>query len=276
MLQEIANYLNENSEFVTLVASLFSWLIGVLTEKNLTGIKRCHLIKSLQARKEKNWNIDLNIYKSVALEHYEAKFDVAEGCDMRAAMNIERFLRENDLLEKQNNCINSIQANSPHTSCNEFCIGGIIANNQTEYYFKRFFPHFRIYTNRIGEMRCVPEDKYIYSEVKCGFKYGQGDNEEYVIRKSEKYAILVRLTEEDFNIDDAGTVYILHGNNPQSTLALSEYILYHAKDLIRKTRKRKHFFIVFTVDEIDGEIKINMSNYCDLTNTVFKHKKNGG
>jgi len=93
-----------------------------------------------------------------------------------------------------------------------------------------------------------------------------------LVNKDEDYVILVRLTEEDFSAGSMGTVYILYGNQINSTLEASKYLLCHTDDLIKRTKKNKHFFIVFKVKKVAGVYHLNFNEYRDLTDEIFPEK----
>lgn len=271
MMSILFEFIEQNLEAFSVILSFCAWVAGLITKKGWERIKRRYIMRELKLKEDKDWNINMRVYGDVQLTHYSQKHEVNATSDVLAAMNMYKFLQVNGLLDKQKCYINKPQVDSIGETDNMFCIGGFIANEQTEYYFKRFFPSFRVYTNRSGENYAMKKDKYIFSETKRGFRWGENEDEEYTVKKGERYAILIRLTEEDFNIGNTGVVYILYGNDDISTLGLSEYILNHSDDLAEKTKKRKHFFIAFSVQEVNKEPKLNMSDFKDLTDVMFSN-----
>ena len=86
----------------------------------------------------------------------------------------------------------------------------------------------------------------------------------------------MRLTGEDLGSEAAGTVYILYGNTVMSTLVASKYMLCQVDDLIKRTKKRKHFFLVMKVREVNGISRWHFDGDSDLTDEMFHDEKRRG
>ena len=86
-------------------------------------------------------------------------------------------------------------------------------------------------------------------------------------KKDERYAIIVKLSKEDFKSKDHGTVHILFGNGVEGTLAVSRYLLFNYRDLNKLVASKKHYFIAFKVKRKTGIIDTN--SFIDLTDRMF-------
>lgn len=104
---------------------------------------------------------------------------------------------------------------------------------------------------------------------KRGFAGGSSDGEQFTIDTDERYAIIVKLSSDDFGVKDHGTIHILFGNGIEGTLAISRYLLFNYKDLYNRTKKRKHYFIAFKLKKDTGII--NTNSFIDLTETMFSN-----
>ena len=92
-------------------------------------------------------------------------------------------------------------------------------------------------------------------------------NEEFLNNDDERYAIIVKLSGEDFNIENHGTVHILFGNGIEGTLAISQYLLKNYKDLYKIVKRKKHYFIAFKIKTSTG--MIDSKSFVDLTDKMF-------
>lgn len=91
--------------------------------------------------------------------------------------------------------------------------------------------------------------------------------EKFVVSMDERYVIIVRLSREDFHRKNQGTVHILFGNGVEGTLAASKYLLHDYKDLYKKVKRKKHYFIAFKIKRYTGLIDPN--SFVDLTDEMF-------
>ena len=153
---------------------------------------------------------------------------------------------------------------------NVFCIGGLLANSYTYDLFQQFFPSFKIYATREKfefNPNKIPLKNFILSEDKVGFCWGEASSQSFVVKKDERYAIIVKLSKEDFKSKDHGTVHILFGNGVEGTLAISRYLLFNYRDLNKLVASKKHYFIAFKVKRKTGIIDTN--SFIDLTDRMF-------
>ena len=59
----------------------------------------------------------------------------------------------------------------------------------------------------------------------------------------------------------------------ESTLVASKYLLCQINDLIKRTRRKKHFFIVMRIREVNGSSNIYFDDKYDLTDEMFPQDK---
>lgn len=153
---------------------------------------------------------------------------------------------------------------------NVFCIGGSLANRYSYDLFQQFFPTFKLYAT-LKKCRTnpnkIPSSHFIVLESKIGFRWGNSPNDEFLVAPDERYAIIVKLTKEDFKSKKHGTVYILFGNGVEGTLAISKYLLFNYKDLNKLINSQKHCFVAFKVKTATGII--DTDSFLDLTNQLF-------
>lgn len=145
-------------------------------------------------------------------------------------------------------------------------IGGSLANRYTyDFYFttntydlfQQFFLDFKIYATREkyeSNPNRIPLKQFRISEERVGFCWGEQDNQSFTVEKDERYAVMMKLSKEDFRSKDHGTVHILFGNGIEGTMAISRYLLFHYKDINKRVRSRRHYFVAFKVKRKTGII----------------------
>ena len=146
-----------------------------------------------------------------------------------------------------------------------------LANRYTYDLFQQFFPDFKIYATREkyeSNPNRIPLKQFRISEERVGFCWGEQDNQSFTVEKDERYAVMVKLSKEDFHSKDHGTVHILFGNGIEGTLAISRYLLFHYKDINKLVRSRRHYFVAFKVKRKTGII--DTDSFVDLTDQMFK------
>ena len=139
--------------------------------------------------------------------------------------------------------------------------------------FQQFFPQVHIYATQEKidtNPNNVPAEHFVICEGKKGFCWGNMEDEKFVVKADERYAIIVKLLKEDFNSKNHGTVHILFGNGIEGTLAISRYLLYDHKTLNKLLKKRKHYFVAFKLKRETGII--DTDSILDLTDIMFKNR----
>ena len=270
MIQSILEFIEDNSTAISIVTNVFVGIAGFFANKGWERIKQARTISDLRLLKGRNCKIVLPTYTNIDLSPKHRTpilFNVNEQGDVLASLNIISFVRKLGLQFDEEYYAVRERSNQVIADNNVFCIGGLTANEQTKVYFSRFFPNFRIFNKNLKMNDKEGQKIYIYDETKRGFCWGEG--KEFTVSAEEHYAILVRLTKEDFDIEDAGTVYILYGNKAESTLSASKYFLCQMKDMIKRTKRRKHFFIVMRIQEANGILTPYFDKDYDLTDEMF-------
>lgn len=248
----------------TVIVAILTFIIQkVYTELKKYKVKRCLSLK------RKECKIILPIYNK-KLHNKREKIPMCPIGDIKAATNIIDLIYTTGLHSYQQSIIYENVYFDSFENYNIFCIGGSLANHYSYDLFKQFFPKFKIYAseNKIKtNPNNIPASHFVASEIKKGFCWGDSSDEEFLINYDERYAILIKLTNEDFHLKNHGTVHILFGNGVEGTLAISKYLLYNCKDLYKRVKGKKHYFVVFKIKRDTGII--NPNSFIDLTNKMF-------
>lgn len=158
----------------------------------------------------------------------------------------------------------------------EIHIGGPSTNLFANYYIHSYFPKFKwmLTPQHYSNYAAKIEDKLNKSVFMInekddveGFVYDSNPNN--VLRRTEKtqdYAVLIKMTSEDFNIGNKN-VHILFGAGRIGTKAAIEYFI-NCYDQLYKKYKGKHYFIAFPVNKKSG-MPMNKNNPIDLTSIMF-------
>mgnify|MGYP003291352390 CR=1 FL=1 len=273
MIQAILEFIEKNSTFVSIVTNAFVGIVGFFSNKGWEKLKKTRTIFALRLVKERDCKIVMPIYENIDLHpkiNSKTLFSVNEQSDVLASLNIISLIEKIGLRFDEEYYVLQEHCNQVIANSNVFCIGGVVANEQTKVYFSKFFPEFRIFSKNIEMKDAKGQNIYAYNKAKRGFCWGNG--KEFTVSEGENYAILIRLTKEDFNIKDAGTVYILFGDKADSTLMASKYLLCHMDDLLKRTKGKKHFFIVMRIREANGIKNAYFDENYDLTKEMFPPK----
>lgn len=270
MMSLILELIEQNPKVVALLGSVFVWVIGFFSNKKWNEIKKKRLVSSLRLKKKKECRILIPTYKDIELHspaRTRTKFDVNAQGDVLASLDIISLINRMGL-DVSEECIMVRESyNELASNYNLFCIGGIAGSAQTRGYFKHFFPDFRIFNSKLEDDDKEGKEIFYKDGFKRGFRWGEG--KEFTVKDGEHYAIIVRLTGEDLGSEAAGTVYILYGNTVMSTLVASKYMLCQVDDLIKRTKKRTHFFFVMKVREVNGISRWYFDENSDLTDEMF-------
>lgn len=243
-------------------------LIGLLTGKLLSKLREYKIRKCLSLTKNEC---------RIILPSYNKKlhndFDIIPVCpigDIKAASNIIDLIHKTGLYPHQDSIFYENTYSNNFDNYNIFCIGGSLANQYSYDLFKQFFPNFKILAPEnkiITNPNKIPYEHFVISDAERGFCWGNLSSEQFIIDKDERYAIIVKLSNKDFNIKDHGTVHILFGNGIEGTLAISQYLLHDYKDLYKKIKRKKHYFIAFKLKRNTGIIDTN--SFIDLSDQMF-------
>lgn len=243
-------------------------LVGVLAGKIIPIIKKYKIKKCLSLTKNEC---------KIALPSYDKqlhnKIDIIQMCpigDIKAASNVIDLIHATGLYSHQHSIFYENNYSNAIENYNIFCVGGSLANKYSYNFFQQFFPNFKIYApeEKIKtNPNQIPANYFVLSETEKGFCWGNRADEQFLIGTDERYAVIVKLTSEDFGIKNHGTVHILFGNGIEGTLAISKYLLYDYKDLYRRVKRKKHYFIAFKVKRSTGIIDSN--SLVDLTDKMF-------
>lgn len=262
-IHNILSLLDNICTLQNILIAISTFCVVKISEK----IKRKRICKCLSLDKKNckvvipNYNLEI---------HTSGKLPMCPVGDIIAAVNVVDLIHKSGLYSHQEAIIYEPTQYSSTSYYNLFCVGGSLANHYSRALFKDFFPTFKIFASKhkieTNPNNLSPEF-FVQSETKRGFSWGLSPTCEFLVKPDERFAILVKLTEKDFNIRGHGTVFILFGNGIEGTLAISKYLLYNYEDLYRRTKKNKHFFIVFKVHCKTGEIIPN--TILDLTEEMF-------
>lgn len=156
-----------------------------------------------------------------------------------------------------------------------FALGGPGANRLTCMVFRKYFPDFRI--------PCGTDSFKRYEELGLSDRFYVGPKEEPRIilydRQGEEgrfeyckgynstYIVLIKLTAQDFECKDNGTIHIMFGGWPEATKAAALLYIDYEKEIYRRLKKhKKHYFIIC---EYCQDFGVDFSTWEDLTDIMF-------
>lgn len=250
----------------TVLSAIFGFVIGKIFSKlNKYKIRKCLSLNNSECK--------------IILPSYDKKLynrtDIIPMCpigDIKAASNIIDLIHKTGLYSHQDSIFYERRYDINFVNYNIFCIGGSLANKYSYHLFKQFFPNFQIFApeEKIKtNPNKIPPEHFKESDYEKGFCWGDAESDQFIINKDERYAILVKLSAQDFNINHHGTIHILFGNGINGTLAISQYLLHNYKDLYEMVKKEKHYFIAFKLKR--GTEIIDTNSFIDLSNKMFTH-----
>ncbi len=263
-MKSIIDIFKEYSFLISIIYGVIGYLIGTVIPK----ISRSKIRKCLSLAK-KDCKIILPSYEK-ELHNYEDTVSMCPIGDIKAASNVIDLIYATGLYSHQKSIIYESSYFDKFESYNIFCIGGSLANKYSYDLFQQFFPKFKIYATKEkidNNPNGIPKSHFVESKTKRGFCWGNLSNEEFLNNDDERYAIIVKLSSEDFKIENHGTVHILFGNGIEGTLAISQYLLKNYEDLYKIVKKKKHYFIAFKIKKTTGII--NPRSFVDLTDKMF-------
>lgn len=152
---------------------------------------------------------------------------------------------------------------------NEINIGGFVANKTVSSYIKKYFPDFKFIIDsnngKAYQQNPVDKDIFILSDNKKQFKIGKKILD--MSDGSVDYAILIKLTKDDFKDVNKKTVHIVFGGGDLGTIKATEYLATNYKSIYR-TFGKKHYFFALEVRETDRKINDSIG-IMDFTNEMF-------
>lgn len=247
--------------------SIFTALVGFSIGKLVPILRQNKIKKCLSLGKHEC---------KIILPDYMGKLhnqkDILALCpigDIKAASNVIDLIHSTGLYSHQQSIIFEESYADSFENYNIFCIGGSLANHYTYDLFQQFFKNFKICASEEKiktNPNKIPASNFAISS-QDGFCWGDSDNEKFLVNKGERYAVIVKLSSRDFNIENHGTVHILFGNGIEGTIAISKYLLNNYLDLYKKVRGKSHYFLAFKIKRDTGIIIPN--SFTDLTNKMF-------
>lgn len=260
-------FLDQYSFLFSLFYTVIATIIGFLASKIVPAIKKHKIRECLSLRK-----LDCKIAMPNYTKKLHNKHDLVEICtigDIKAASNIIDLIHSTGLYSHQQSIIYEGNYSDSFDHYNIFCIGGSLSNYYTYDLFKEHFSKFKICAPE-EKIRTnpnkIPADHFVISE-KEGFCWGNSHEERFLVEKGERYAIIVKLSSTDFDIENHGTVHILFGNGIEGTIAISKYLLNNYRDLHKKVKGKSHYFLAFKIKRDTGIIISN--SFVDLTDKLF-------
>lgn len=264
----LIEFFNDYYSVFSFLYTLLGVVVGFFISKILPFIKRYRIRKCLSLKKTQC---------RVILPSYEKKIhnniDIIQVCpigDIKAVSNVLDLIHATGLYAHQESIIYESNYNSSFDNFNVFCIGGSLANRYSYDLFQQFFPKFKILASEEKiqtNPNKIPQDHFVSCEAERGFCWGESSDERFIIGDDERYAIIVKLSNQDFNMENHGTVHILFGNGVEGTLAISKYLLCDYKDLYKRVKGEKHYFIAFKLKRSTGLIDTN--SFVNLTRIMF-------
>lgn len=266
---KLLSFLDQYSFLFSLAYTLSVAIIGFFASKIVPALKKYKVKKCLSLGKY-DCKIVLPEYKGT-LHNPD---DILSYCpigDVQAASNVIDLIHFTGLYSHQQSIIYDGKYFDSFECYNIFCVGGLLANPYTFDLFKQFFPNFKICASE-EKIRTNPNkisQYYFVVSEKKGFCWGDRSDERFLVEPDERYAIIVKLSNHDFNMETHGTVHILFGNGIEGTIAISKYLLNEYQDLYKKVKGKPHYFIAFKIKRYTGIIIPN--SFVDLTEEMF-HK----
>lgn len=268
MKLEFFEFFDKYTFVFSTIYTIITTVVGVIIAKVSVKIKQYKIRKCLSLTRN-DCRIILPSYEKT-LHNTTDIIPVCPIGDIKAASNIIDLINKTGLYTHQNSIFYEDTYNDNFDKYNIFCIGGSLANQYSYDIFKQFFPNFKILapeekirTNPNG----IPAEDFVMSNGERGFCWGNLPKQQYIINNDERYAIIVKLSNKDFDIKNHGTIHILFGNGLEGTLAISKYLLHDYKDLYKKVKRKRHYFIAFKVKRNTGIIDAN--SFVDLTEEMF-------
>lgn len=264
---EFLAFLDQYSFLFSLAYAIGAAIIGFLASK-IIPVLRKHKIKKCLSLGKHECKIVLPNYKGTI----HNPDDIVPYCpigDVQAASNVIDLIHSSGLYSHQQSIIYDGNYSDSFECYNIFCIGGSLANQYTFDLFKEHFPSFKICATE-EKIRTnpnnIPKEYFVVSEKK-GFCWGTENDKKFLVEPDERYAIIVKLSSSDFDIENHGTIHILFGNGTEGTIAISKYLLNEYEDLYKKVKNKKHYFLAFKIKRYTGIIMPN--SFVDLTEEMF-------
>lgn len=265
---KVIEFLDKYTFVFSFAYSVIGFLVGIISKKILGAFKRYKIRKCLSLKKE-----DCKIVLPSYDKKLHNRIDIIPMCpigDMKAVSNVIDLIYKTELYSRQESIFYEDGYSISFDNYNIFCVGGSLANSYSYNLFQQFFPRFKICatSEKIStNPNKIPESHFEVNEYN-GFCWGNySPDEHFLVESDERYAIIVKLTDKDFNIKNHGTIHILFGNAIEGTIAISKYLLNNYEDLYQRVKNQDHYFIAFKLKHDTGLIDTN--SFVDLTNEMF-------
>ena len=265
---EFLVFLDQYSFLFSIAYAIGAAIIGFLASK-IIPVLRKHKIKKCLSLGKHECKIILPDYRG-KLHNQKDFLELCPIGDIKAASNVIDLIHSTGLYSHQQSIIYEGNYSDSFEHYNIFCIGGSLANHYTYDLFQQFFANFKICASEEKiqtNPNKIPANHFVVCE-QDGFCWGNADNEKFLVNKGERYAIIVKLSNRDFQIENHGTVHILFGNGIEGTIAISKYLLNDYQDLYKKVKGKSHYFLAFKIKRDTGIIMPN--SFVDLTETMFR------
>lgn len=268
VVRNLIEKINDYSWIISPILSIITFICGFIFHKLVKVIERHKLNQFLMLNKKLECKILLPSYQANIFNNTNLT-EVYTAGDIKASSNIIELINKTGIYKSFLANIYEKTYTNLIANNNLFCIGGFSTNDYTYDLFQQFFPFVKFYMPQEQINNYTrPTSCFIVDENMKGFSWGDSDDEKYMVNSDERYIILIRLLNTDFNIKNHGTVHIIFGQGIIGTLVLSKYMLNNYKDIFAKTKHHSHYFIVFKF-KAHTQL-IDMNSYKDLTDIVFK------
>jgi hypothetical protein len=159
---------------------------------------------------------------------------------------------------------------------NQICLGGPGSNSVTYRYFQEKFTQIRFFVEK-EILDCHPTGRnFLEVNNQIGFRYGNGEEDVFLVESKYyndkereydiEYAIIIKLTREDFNITENRTVFLLIGYSVISTAAIVRFFCANYSTIFKRFKGR-HFFVVYKTHRQTKSVLPN--TMMDLTDKLF-------
>lgn len=299
IMNQFFSELNNNIDFIENISLIFkvlftiiSFVLGFLSSKILANIRKRKLSKLISINKN---NCEVLIPVRYGFLNYSTNTSEnlkEEEChSIKTPYHYVTFKESYTIFEVQkimkqlyiNNEILLLHPNSKEVQSynNKFCFGGILANEYVERIFNKSMGapfHFK----QNFYLGCTSELYYreghdhlqplliINDELNGNVLYW-GDSKDNVkeYRYEKYYIILVKISSNDFEDKEHGTIHICFGNGADTPLIAIKCFINHTKELYKRLSKHKNHYFIIMKCSYNGEVDFSKESFMDLTETMF-------
>lgn len=299
IMNQFFSELNNNIDFIENISLIFkvlftiiSFVLGFLSSKILANIRKRKLSKLISINKN---NCEVLIPVRYGFLNYSTNTSAnlkAEECySMKTPYYYVTFTELNTIFEVQkimkqlhiNNEIILLRPNSTDVKSynNKFCLGGMLANEYVERIFNKSMGasfHFKqnFYLGCTSEFYYMEGHEHLQPLLKINDELNGnilywGDSKDNVneYRYEKYYIILVKISSNDFEDNEHGTIHICFGNGAEATLVAIKCFINHTKKLYKLLSKHKNHYFIILKCSYNGEIDFSEESFEDLTVTMF-------